>query len=59
MQSKHQNYMKNGGLIIFDTRDAIPSNIIANNQSVEQNILRSILKSSFERTNFVLFLFLK
>ena len=40
-----QNYMKNGGLIIFDTRDAIPSNIIANNQSIEQNILKSILKS--------------
>ena len=43
--NKIQNYMKNGGLIIFDTRDAIPSNIISNNQSIEQNILRSILKS--------------
>lgn len=42
---KVQNYMKNGGLIIFDTRDANPSNIISNVKSIEQNILKSILKS--------------
>ena len=37
--------MKNGGLIIFDTRDANPSRVISNSQSPEQNILKSILKS--------------
>jgi len=41
---KIQNYMKNGGLIIFDTRDANPSNIISNMKSIEQNVLKSILK---------------
>ena len=37
--------MKIGGLIIFDTRDANPSNIISNVKSIEQNILKSILKA--------------
>ena len=43
--NKIQNYMKSGGLIIFDTRDANPSNIVSNVKSIEQNILKSILKA--------------
>ena len=42
--SKIQNYMKNGGLIIFDTRDANPSQIITNISTKEQDILKSLLK---------------
>ncbi len=42
--SKIQDYMKNGGLIIFDTRDANPSKIITNISTEEQNILKALLK---------------
>jgi len=41
---KIQNYIENGGLIVFDTRDANPSKIINNQVSDEQKILRQILK---------------
>ena len=37
---KIQLYMKNGGLILFDTRDQSPNNIISNNISQEQIYLK-------------------
>ena len=42
---KIQDYMKNGGLIVFDTRDQSPNNIITKKDSQEQQYLRAILKS--------------
>jgi hypothetical protein len=42
---KIQLYMKNGGLIVFDTRDQSPNNVISKNISEEQIYLRKILKS--------------
>ena len=33
---KIQDYMKNGGLIVFDTRDQSPNNIITKKDSQEQ-----------------------
>jgi hypothetical protein len=42
---KIQVYMKNGGLIVFDTRDQSPNNIISKNKSKEQVYLKDILKS--------------
>jgi len=42
--SKIQNYMKNGGLIIFDTRDANPSQIVTKISTKKQDILKSLLK---------------
>jgi hypothetical protein len=45
MINKVQVYMKNGGLIVFDTRDLSPTNIITKNKSKEQKALKVILKS--------------
>ena len=42
---KIQVYMKNGGLIVFDTRDQSPNNIISKKVSQEQVYLKDILKS--------------
>ena len=42
---KIQLYMKNGGLIVFDTRDQSPNNIITKKVSQEQIYLKEILKS--------------
>ncbi len=42
---KIQLYMKNGGLIIFDTRDQSPNNIITKKISQEQAYLKEILES--------------
>ena len=38
---KIQLYMKNGGLILFDTRDQSPNNIISKNISQEQIYLKN------------------
>ena len=41
---KIKNYIENGGLLVFDTRDANPSKIIKNEISKEQNNLKQILR---------------
>ena len=41
---KIRNYIENGGLLIFDTRDANPSGVIINKVTVEQKILKQILR---------------
>ena len=41
--SKLQNYIENGGLLLFDTRDANPSKTIGNEISTEQKLLKQIL----------------
>jgi hypothetical protein len=43
--NKIQLYMKNGGLIVFDTRDQSPTNTISKTNSKEQEALKNILKS--------------
>ncbi len=43
--NKIQIYMKNGGLIVFDTRDLSPTNIISKINSKEQKNLKIILKA--------------
>jgi hypothetical protein len=43
--NKVQIYMKNGGLIVFDTRDLSPTNIITKKRSKEQEALKTILKA--------------
>jgi hypothetical protein len=45
MTNKIQLYMKNGGLIVFDTRDQNPTNSISKTNSKAQEALKSILKS--------------
>ena len=41
---KIRNYIENGGLLIFDTRDAKPSDVIINEITIEQKILKQILR---------------
>jgi len=43
--NKIQLYMKNGGLIVFDTRDQNPTNSISKTNSKAQEALKNILKS--------------
>ena len=39
----NENYIENGGLLLFDTRDANPSKTIGNEISTEQKLLKQIL----------------
>jgi hypothetical protein len=43
--NKVQKYMKNGGLIVFDTRDLSPTNIISKKKSKQHESLKIILKA--------------
>ena len=41
---KIKNYIENGGLLVFDTRDANPSSIVKNEVTDEQKVLKEILR---------------